>query len=431
MRLDVDRLPLSVDWMGLTLQLLSPVTGAPEGHRWAYYSPTNVWGSRWCLFNEFGEKVFTLLFQPRQSIIKSNRALLEIANEWLYHGLGISGCLSLLEQCCQFGILGISRADLAADFVPTASQADVIRKLFTNEYYVAGKQNGNGWWSKRSTAGTHPMWAGWCPHDMNWGHKTSDVKWKLYYKTKELRDAAGGFGYDKPYIVDKWREFGMDETNVWRLEVSIKHGNNFDFMGNPLTFDTFMHNTTNLFKSLYTSRFVIRADEGHKDKTNDTTIDFIPVGKLHDAFKVHRDDHDVAHNSCLTLLRHLVTDLQTEQVLLNDQVRESALEMVEKLLEINQLGKYFHSVVGDSFESWREFLRVKAYYFGEEHKNATEDFGDKMEMAMVDAGLVEIHDREDDMLKNPEKINTLSPLGTQSSSSSQRSATQQKLFQLP
>lgn len=410
----MDGLPLSLDWMGITLRLLSPVGAAPSGHRWAYYSATNVWSSRWCLFNEFGEKVFTLLFQPRQSIIKSDRALLEVANEWLYHGLGVSGCLRLLGECCEFGILGLSRLDLACDFAPDDAQASVIRGLYTGKYYVVGKQNGNQWWSKSNKKTPNEMWRGLIPHDLNWGHKTSDVKWKLYYKTKELRDEAGGFGYSKPYIVDRWREFGMDETNVWRLEVSLKNCNNFDFMGETLTFDRAMRHTAELFKSLYTSRFVIREEQGHKDKTNDRLVEFLEVGACRDAIKVHRDDHDVTHNSCLTLLRHLVADIQTEQVLLNDQVREAAFDMLQRLLEVNQLGKYFYMVVGDSFESWREFLRVKAYYYGEENLRTTDDKGEKMEGALMDAGMVDY--RSDD--------NTI-PLGAPSSKSPQRSATQQ------
>jgi hypothetical protein len=44
------------------------------------------------------------------------------------------------------------------------------------------------------------MWRGEVPYDQSWGHKTTDIKWKLYYKTKELRDNAGGNTYDKPYI---------------------------------------------------------------------------------------------------------------------------------------------------------------------------------------------------------------------------------------
>ena len=410
----MDGLPLSVDWMALTLQLNSPVRSAPDGHRWAYYSATNVWASRWCMFNEYGEKVFTLLFQPRQSIIRSDRALLEIANEWLYHGIGISGCLGLLSQCCGFTVLGISRADLACDFVPDDRQADIIRGLYRQQYYVGGKQNGNGWWSLNGSRVPNPMWTGWCPHDMNWGHKTSDVKWKLYYKTKELKDEAHGFGYSKPYIVDLWRECGMDESNVWRLEVSLKHCNNFDFKGDPLTLHAFTHDTVDIFKSLYNSRFQVRENQGHKDRTNDRVVEFLPIGRLHGAFKVHRDEHEVAHNSCLTLLRHLITDVQTEEVLLNDTVREAVLSSLESILTINHLGSYFHTIVGDSFDSWREFLRVKAYYYGEENLAHSEDTGEKMETAMIEAGMVEVHEE-------PKFI----PLGATSSMSPQRSATQQ------
>ena len=409
-----DGYPLSLDWMAITLRLLSPVSAAPAGHRWACYAPTNVWASRWCLFNEFGEKVFTLLFQPRQSIIKTDRALLEVANEWLYHGLGVTGCLRLLGECCEFGILGVSRLDLACDFVPSEAQASVIRGLYTGKYYVAGKRNGNQWWSENKGKGLNEMWRGLCPHDMNWGHKTSDVKWKLYYKTKELKDESGGFGWSKPYIVDRWHEFGLDDTNVWRLEVSLKNCNNFDFMGEPLSFEKAMHNTTTLFKSLYTSRFLIRENQGHNDRTNDADVRFLDVGACRDAFRVHREERDVAHNSCLTLLRHLVADVQTEQVLLNDKVREATLEMIEKLLEVNTLGKYFHAVVGDSFESWREFLRVKAYYYGEEFKRNCEDSGEKMEGALMSAGVVDYTDE-----------GNIAPLGAPSSMSPQRSATEQ------
>ena len=401
----MDGLPLSLDWMGLTLQLFSPVGKAPENPKWACYSPTNVWASRWCLYNDYGEKVFTLLFQPRQYIIKSNRALLEISNEWLYHGIGVTGCLALLEKCCTFGILGVSRADLAVDFNPNYIQRDVISGLFSDRFYVAGKQNGNGWWSRRDDKNLNSMWQGFCPHDMNWGHKTSDVKWKLYYKTKELRDEAGGMGFSKPYIVDKWREFDMDINNVWRLEVSIKHGNNFDFKGQSLTFDAVMHDTIDLFKSLYTSRFVIRVNEGHRDKTNDSSVIFLPIGKLRDAFKVHRDDHDVAHNSCLTLLRHLIADLQTEQVLMNDQVREAAIAMLGQLIEINQLGRYFYTIVGESYDSWVEFLRVKAYYYGEEYnKQHAGDDGSTIDSALVEAGIV----------RTPEEQSEDYPLGATS-----------------
>ena len=80
------------------------------------------------------------------------------------------------------------------------------------------------------------MWRGEVPYDQSWGHKTTDIKWKLYYKTKELRDNAGGSTYDKPYIVDMWRDVGLDESNVWRLEVAFHNANRFEFEGERLSY---------------------------------------------------------------------------------------------------------------------------------------------------------------------------------------------------
>ena len=95
-------LPLSCDWLALSLDLKTMVNGCPKGHRWLYYSPTNVWGSRWCLYNDYGDKVFTLLFQPCSGIIRGSAALLEVANEWLYHGLSKAAVLDLLGECVDY-----------------------------------------------------------------------------------------------------------------------------------------------------------------------------------------------------------------------------------------------------------------------------------------------------------------------------------------
>lgn len=381
-------LPLSVDWLALTLRLRSTISACPSGHRWAYYSPTNVWLSRWCLFNEWGDKIFTILFQPRSSVIKADCALFEVANEWLYHGLGIKGALDLLSQCCEYDVLGMSRLDLAADFVPTEHQAYVIRSLSDGSMYVSGKRSGSGFWSTNKDAELSPMWAGLVPHCQSWGHKTSNVKWKLYYKSKELREGITGKGYSKPYIVDMWRDIGLDVSNVWRLEVSLLNCNTFDFKGEKLTFQRFLHTGSDLYKSLYTSRFDVRRTEGHKDRSNDTHIEFLPVGRLSGAFKVHREDKIVEHNGAVTLLRHLISDVVKEEVLICDAVRESVLQNIATIIQNNTMEKYFEMVTGQSFDSWSEWLRVKAYYFGEEHLRATEDKGETMEDAMIESGLI-------------------------------------------
>lgn len=381
-------IPLSVDWLALTLRLNSRIGSAPAGHTWAFYSGTNVWNSRWCLYNDYGEKVFTILFQPKSHVIASDCALFEVANEWLYHGLGITGVLGLLRQCCDFDILGISRFDLAADFNPSTRQAGVIKSLARGDCYVQKKQNRVPWWQSMTDPWVPEMWRGEVPFDQSWGHKTTDIKWKLYYKTKELRDNAGGSTYDKPYIVDMWRDVGLEENNVWRLEVAVHNANRFEFMGERLTFDKLMHSGSDLFQSLYTSRFTIRARQGHVDRSNDRTIPFLPVGAIRGQFKCRPSETIAEHNGSLTLLRHLTTDIMTEQVLLNEPVRESLLSTIEVILERDGLERYFRSIVGDDFDNWKEWVRVQAYYYGQENLLAGRTETPAMEMAMIDAGLI-------------------------------------------
>ena len=357
-------IPLSCDWLALSLLLDAVPSGCPIGYSWAKYAPTNVWGQRWCLFNEYGEKVFTLLFSPRKgSVIASNCALLEIANEWLYHGIGLSAILDLLGSVVPFSVSGISRLDLAADFEPNNKQAEVIRGLADGRLYVSGKRNGSGFWSMVADASLSPMWQGRCPHCMSWGHKTSSVKWKLYYKSKELRDAAGGQGWSKPYIVDLWREVGLDVSNVWRLEVSIKQCNNFMWCGEPLSYAKWRATGSDLFQALYTDRFQVRRDEGHKDRSNDTLVDFLIIGEAKKMFRCKVREPLAEHHGRITLLRHLVADVQTEEVMMSEDSREWCLSHIEAIVNGDHMSPYFYAMMGESVESWLEWVRVRAYYY--------------------------------------------------------------------
>lgn len=399
--------PLSLDWLALTLRLYSPVVGCPNGHSWAHYSPTNVWNSRWCLFNEYGEKVFTLLFQPRsEGFLKPDAALLEVANEWLYHGIGVSGVLGLLSQCVQYEIKGVSRVDLAADFTPDAERMNIIRQLGTGECYVVGKQNRVPWIGRITDKWYPNPWrVGEVPFSQSWGHKTTSVKWKLYYKSKELRDAAKGCGFDKPYIVDLWREAGLDERNAWRLEVSIRSASQFDFMGNKLTFNDVMHKTNALYLSLYNERFQVRRNEGHKDRSNDTPVSLLDVPSVNARFRQHVNGTIAEHNGSLTLLRHLVTDVNTESVMMNEPVRESVFETVEAIIKRDGLEKYFREIVGTEFDDWREWIRVKAYYHGDEFvKPVVMDDGSRMEQAMLESGMINDY-REESMKFEDDEVN--------------------------
>lgn len=351
---------LCVDWVGLSLRLYSEVRDIPN-HVWREYSATNVWACRRILYNEYGDKVVTLLSKPRSSVIDSRAALLEIENEWLYHGGGARVIIDMLSAVMQFEILGFSRLDLAADFCPDAKQSNIIRGLADGRYYVSGKRNGSGFWSTNNCDWLAPQWNGVrIPHCQSWGHKTSAIKWKLYYKTKELADAGGGRFLDKPYIVDQWRMAGFDIRNVWRLEVSLKHGNAFLFDGMRIDLDCVYNSRADVFRTLLDSRFQIRKNEGHKDRSNDTQVFLLDTDESQFRFESAPSKKLAEHNGRISLMRALVRSLDDEQVLLDAPSREAVFSHLESIIKRDGLQNYFFAMTGHYLEEYRDEMETFA-----------------------------------------------------------------------
>lgn len=353
---------LNTDWMGLSLWLETPVKDPPKGYLWRVYeNGTNVWKMRRILYTDRGDKVLTLLSEPKSRLIDPRAALLEVENEWLYHGIGVRGIQQVLRKCCLFSVRGISRLDLAVDFNPTPEQFDTIYRLARLEYRVSGKRNLTPWWSVNNQAWLPEEYRGkFIPHQLSWGHKTTEVKWKCYYKTRELREAVGNVGWDKPYIVDAWREARLEENNVWRLEVSIKNCNGLTWRGEPITQDCWGNHTIALMRDLYTSRFQVRKEEGHKDKSNDTLVEFLPIEGVAQV-RCRKYSGMAEHNGRIALLRRLVQSLEDEQVLLDDESREDVLQHIERIIRRDRLDAYFRGMVGDWFSTWAPKVRHDAF----------------------------------------------------------------------
>lgn len=353
---------LNNDWLAESVVLSGEERKPPKGYTWVEYDGTNVWGRRRCLFTTEGDKVLTLLDKPKSSIIRPDAGLFEIANEWLYHGIGVRGVEKLLNYCCEYECKGLSRVDLAMDFEPNEHQRDVIMGLSQGRYYVQGKRSGSGFWTSMPTLPppekrdkikdwVPECWSGkTIPHCQSWGHKTTSVKWKLYYKSKELRDAGGGW-FDKPYIVDQWKESGFDINNVWRLEVSIHNANQLTFDGDPVSRDIWWKHTGQLAQALYAQRFVIRENNGHKDKSNDKIVGFLPVRDV-TPIRCKVSEGNSQRNGRLSLLRALVNSLSSESVALDERTVTDVVKHVESLVQRDALHLYFRGMVGKDVNEW-------------------------------------------------------------------------------
>lgn len=347
----------STDWMAVSILIDDELPkSAPPNHAWQVYDHgTPVWQYRACLFNEYGEKVLTLLAKPKQTtFLQPRAALVEVANEWLYRGGGVGSVLDKLHWCCPFSVVGLSRLDLCMDFVPTPQQAEIIKGLSRKEYYVSGKRNKSEFCSAPTEQWVPPEWQGWCPHQQSWGHKTTQVKWKLYYKSKELRDNGGGW-FDKPYIVDGWRHYGLDENNVWRLEVSMTDCNSLLKEGVAVNYNTWANDEMGIFTAMYASRFVVRKNEGHKDKTNDTIVRFLPIDTI-SRVRCKQYESEAGRSARLGLLRSLIKYGEQEEVFMDARASRALTEHVEQIVNNDNLERYFESAVGMSLGQWTKLM---------------------------------------------------------------------------
>ena len=347
----------SCDWYAVSVNMEHEPTSAPIGHQWVdYEGGTNVWKKRRVLLNERGDKVATFLYSPKSTTINKDAGLIEVANEWLYHGLGAVGVVNLMHKVCPFRVTGISRLDLCLDFVPTDNQYEIISGLSSGKYYVSGKRNRTQFCSISSPNWMPQQYQGIeIPHCQSWGHKTSDVKWKLYYKSKELRDAVGGGWFSKPYIVDRWREVNFDENNVWRLEVSIKHCNKLMWNGNVIDESCLLADDVFMLRDLYKQRFIIRKNEGHKDKSNDSQVLFLPLTGFRNRIRCKQYDEldeDERHVGRISLLRKLVNAMDVEEIRYDAVSRDAVIAHVRSIVKRDGLQRYFAAMVGKTLEEW-------------------------------------------------------------------------------
>lgn len=357
------RIALQTDWAAFSghipLDGRDPLrTSAPDGYAIERLSSTNVWGCRDVVLNVYGEKVLTILSNPISGIIDRSACLVEVANRWLYGGVSWRRLFRLMDECCQFVPSGLSRLDLAFDFVPTESQVATINALASGDMYVAGKRSGTIWW--KNCPEISPRFAGLkIPHCQSWGSKYSNVKWKLYYKSLELWEATGGTGMDKPWIVDNWNRHEFDTHAVWRLEVSVHPLSKIMLRGEVATIDDWLKRPMDLARDLY-GNYQVRKNEGHKDRSNDTQVEFLPMD-IAAVTHFRRYDGVSERNGLITLLRQLIKSTDEPEVYRNEHAREMVLTHIEDIVTTGYLQRYASEVVGTDIWSWIEDVRNRAY----------------------------------------------------------------------
>lgn len=306
---------------------------APLGWHCLQQAPTAVWAERWFVLDGDGNKIATILCVPRSPIIDCKRCVVEIANRWLYYE-DFHTVVDRVLEILPMAITGLNRVDLCCDFEMSDERYRTYKKLASGAAYVKALRSGAIWWQDipigqvGDGGGLERV-----PHCLTFGGHDSVFKWKVYYKWLELQQAPPEA--KKPYIVDLWRDMGFSERHVWRCEVSISGSNALRDLGQrPIAPFAWYDDRVRLFCDIYSDKFIVRANEGHKDKRNDRVLPFLEVvgskSVRHALPSSSRDDSDPERRLTCKLWR----ELMTPEVQCNDNltsiIRSSLMELLQR-----------------------------------------------------------------------------------------------------
>lgn len=331
---------VNVDWLSFSVQLrydartitLSP----PDGMTIEECTPTKVYDKR-CIVNDTnGQKFFTCLWCPRNTMISSQLMLVEVANEYLYND-SMSLVYVVLKSMVECDFNNPSRLDLCCDFENGWKENIIIKGLFNGNYYVADKHEGLGWWHGARD-----------PHMLSFGNKNSQFKWKLYNKSRELNVKPEKTEYDKPYIVEEWLDAGLNIYNVWRLEISMTGVSKFKMYERPIDANDIFDMPTMicLFFEQVERRFIIRKNEHHTRKSRDKIVELLPI-KLDHVNLMPKDPTERNVYAGVTEFNNLVKQIKTSSILRLDTVcMERYIDIANIIVDRYGLNKHFVKVYG-------------------------------------------------------------------------------------
>lgn len=326
-----------------------PLLNQPKGYILKQYPGTNLYKRRAILYTEYGDKVLTLLYQPHSRIIDIHSLFVEVANRLLYTDFRY--IFDLLMEIHIYSWQSLSRFDIATDFNPTKSQSAIIDMLQSGKAYITGKREGSMFHDY--CQGGNVQRVARC---MSWGSKHSDVKFKLYNKTKEIFevDDKGRRWCNKPYIHSMWLANGLNPDNVWRLEVSIMGAASYQWHGEKLSWDIIDPlSTAMLFYDLVAKRFIIRKNEGHTNKRYDKILDFLDIPEM-EHYRLRKvEPRDIQkHTDHAATIRNLIRELERPETQCNKNIVATLLGSLQTVIQSANLEGYFHRAIGKNFETW-------------------------------------------------------------------------------
>lgn len=342
---------MNCDWLQFSVRLENPENvelECPEGFRIEIMQGNNNFRNRaivWRLSDS--SKWLTLLWSPYSRVIKPWIMTVQLGNMLLYKD-GIQSAFRILQNIvpCSFNSCG--RLDICCDFQANTFEMDVIRCLWQGSMYVTKKQAGSEFWhSNNSNDGRFV-------HCLSWGSKNSEIKVKLYDKTRELGVTPNNSHYEKPWIVNQWQSAGFDIQRVWRLEFSMQSSGQLRWNGETIKLNDIASSgwIMSIFIQLYHKRFIIRRNEGGRNghHNEDPQVILLVLPKTSDSLKWSgsQTDETTVSSEQIKLLRKLMSIIELPAVKCDDDMFNNLAKSILDLCEHRGITSYFCHCYGDT-----------------------------------------------------------------------------------
>lgn len=340
---------LHCDWLQYSVHTatLEPELYCPDGYRLDIYPGNNIFRNRAILSDADGQKIITLLWSPYSKKLSPYLMTVQVANYYLYCD-GIMWADRLLHEVVDCVYNSMGRFDICCDFECDRATFLKIRKLASGAAYVERKSVDSLFrhkyaWGPNET----PILS---PHCLHYGQPSTEIRPKLYNKTFE-QDPLGKCQYEKPYIIERWKEAGLDIRHVWRLEFSVTGASTLMVNGDKVTLEHITNSQWLLdtYCSFLNERFRCRYNDGRRTKreNNDRRMWLIFLGRSKATIDWRLTGEKKSPKSeSIKLLHKMIAMLESPVTTVNMDVYKSISNVIFTLCENRDVNTYFEARYG-------------------------------------------------------------------------------------
>lgn len=347
---------VNCDWLSFSVHLREPEPEimCPDGLRIELCQGNNVFEHRAMVFDSRGAKYLTLLWKPYSKVLPANLMTCQLANEFLYlpAGQGIKWAFEDLQRIVDCTFNAVGRIDICIDWEANDNRLEFLKHLNSGHYYAQHKSEGSTWWHEVSNGDYKHKQL----HCLTWGSPKSEIKVKIYHKSRE-QGLINGDTPEKPWIVEEWKQNGMDIRNVWRLEFSMQGAGQLRYKGQPIQLTNVQDEfwLLNVLCELYANRFVTRINQGRRNghKNLDQRVYLFQLPPRAAGLKwADPKGKDYELPNSITLLRSLMRQIDNPVVMTSRPMFEEYAYMIIHLVEAHKLDAYFRRTYQDECRAY-------------------------------------------------------------------------------